>query len=494
MRNPIDTASLPGFTAANAWIGNGDKQNLIGADWRAAISGRTAATPNPATGRDIAAVADSGAEDIDAAVRAARAAFDGFWQRMDPYERERHLLRIADILEAHADELTVIQSFDMGALLPTSRMLVESAVTAFRYYAGWITKIAGQTLPMRGEQITFTRREALGVVGAIIPWNGPALATAWKIAPAIACGNTVVFKPAPEAPLVSIRMVELMLEAGLPAGVVNLVTGGREAGAAIAEHPGIDKVTFTGSTATGQSILRTSADNMKKVTLELGGKSPTIIMADADLDKAIAGALAGFTAGAGQGCVAGTRILVHESIADEVGQALAEKTKALKVGSAFEEATEIPPIVSRAQLEKVQGYIAAGSREGAMAHRLDREDDGGFYAMPTLFTDATPDMTIVREEIFGPVAALMRFGNEAEAVIMANDTGYGLSANLWTRDLGTAHRMSDRIGAGIVWVNTIFELDHMAPFGGYKMSGLGRELGAESIDAFTQTKTVVMRY
>ncbi|MFN7026522.1 MAG: aldehyde dehydrogenase family protein [Pseudorhizobium sp.] len=492
----IDTQkdAFPGVAAALAWIGAAPKKNLIGDTWRDALSGDVLGTPDPATGEELARIANAGPEDVDLAVRAAREAYDTVWRTMDPYVREGHLLKIADVLEAHAEELAIIQSLDMGTLLDISRMLISSAVTSFRYYAGWVTKIAGHTLPMRGDQITYTRRQSLGVVGAIIPWNGPALATAWKIAPAIACGNTVVFKPASEAPLVSIRMVELMLEAGLPTGVVNLVNGAGKTGAAIVDHPGVDKVTFTGSTATGQSILRASADTMKKVTLELGGKSPTIIMADADLDQAIPAALIGFTAGAGQGCVAGTRIFVHESIHDEVVSALAEQVKALKVGSAFDPESQIPPIVSKNQLDKVLGYIEAGEREGAVAHRSALSTQAGFFAMPTLFTQARPDMSIVREEIFGPVAAVMTFSDEAGAIQAANDTSYGLSANIWTRDLGAAHRLSDRTNAGIVWVNTIFELDHMAPFGGFKMSGLGRELGAESIDAYTQTKTVVMRY
>jgi len=499
-----DYLSAPGagyashaISAADAFIARGPHRLLIDGKWTAGRSAATFEVVDPATGRSIGACAAAGPADVDAAVQAARAAFiDPRWRNMDPHAREALLHRIADLLAENAEELAAIQSRDLGASVATSRVLVLGGIEAFRYYAGWPSKIFGRTLPSDGSALTYTTREPLGVVGAIIPWNGPAQAGAWKMAPALACGNTVVLKASSEAPLVSIRMLELLVEAGVPAGVVNLITGsGADAGGALVEHPGVDKITFTGSTEVGKTILVAAAKTLKKVTLELGGKSPTILFADADLERAIPAAVAGFSAGAGQGCVAGSRILVEASIHDRVVAEMVKRVEAMSAGSAFEDGSELPPIVSRRQLSRVTGYIDQGRREGARlvtgGHVIDRQ---GFFVEPTIFTDVTPSMTIAKEEIFGPVATVMPFASEREAITMANAAEYGLSASIWTNDVGRMHRMMGALEAGMVWGNTIFELDVKAPFGGYKQSGLGRELGPDSIEAFTQVKTGIMRF
>lgn len=452
---------------------------------------------DPATGEEVASCAAGKAVDVDRAVAAALRAFaDPAWSGMLPEARAALLHAIADALEDHAEELAAIQSSDLGTTPALSRALVAGGIEAFRYYAGWPTKIAGETLPANGASLTWTMREPLGVIGAIIPWNGPAQAGAWKIAPALACGNTVVFKPASEAPLVSIRMLELMIEAGLPEGAVNLVTGaGGEAGQALIEHPEVAKITFTGSTEVGKSLMATAAATLKKVTLELGGKSPTILFADADLDHAVPAATMGFCAGAGQGCVAGSRILVEDSIHDEVVERVAAAAAKMKVGSAGEAGVEIPPIVSERQLKRIVGFIEKGRAEGARLVTGGGVRSGpGYFVEPTVFADVSPTMTIAREEIFGPVVVIMRFADEAEAIRLANDTDYGLSASVWTRDVSRMHRMISAVQAGTVWGNTLFEIDTKAPFGGYKQSGLGRELGPDSIEAFTQVKTAMIRF
>lgn len=452
---------------------------------------------DPATGEAITTCASGKAVDIDRAVKAAQHTFvNPEWAAMSAEDRSALLYAIAQKLEDHAEELAAIQSCDLGTVPALSRALVAGGIEAFRYYAGWPTKIAGETWPSNGASLTWTKREPLGVVGAIIPWNGPAQAGAWKIAPALACGNTVVLKPASEAPLVSIRMVELMIQAGVPAGAVNLVTGsGSEAGQALVEHAGVAKITFTGSTDVGKSLMASAAATLKKVTLELGGKSPTIIFADADLERAIPAATIGFCAGAGQGCVAGSRILVEDSIYDSVVKSIAEAASSMKLGSAWEDGAVIPPIVSQRQLARITGYIDKGKAEGArLVSGGSSPVRAGYFVEPTVFADVTEDMTIAREEIFGPVASIMRFSDEAEAIRLANSVEFGLSASVWTQDVSRMHRMIAAIEAGTVWGNTIFEIDTKAPFGGYKQSGLGRELGRDSIDAFTQTKTAMIRF
>jgi acyl-CoA reductase-like NAD-dependent aldehyde dehydrogenase len=483
-------------SAALAFLQGAPKQLLIGGKWVQAQGGKTFETENPETGRIVASVARGEAADIDAAVKAARRAFLApSWGRITPYQRGNYLLKIADVIEAHLDELATIQSIDMGMLFSQSHYLTAAMVDVFRYFAGWPTKICGQTFPSDGSSLTYTSREPLGVVGAIIPWNGPILASSWKIAPALACGNTIVLKPAEQAPLVSLRLAELIQQTGLPDGVVNIVTGfGEDAGAALVEHPDVNKISFTGSTEVGKSIIRAASHTMKKVTLELGGKSPNVIFADADLAKAIPSAIVGFCAGAGQACVAGSRILIQESIFDEVAAQIAAGSQALAIGSPFASTTQLGPLASREQFDRVTGYIKLGQSEGAtISVGGSRSGDTGYFVQPTVFTGVQDTMRIVREEIFGPVSALMSFTDEADAIAKGNDTSFGLAASVWTKDISKAHSVAHSLEAGIVWLNTIFELDPMAPFGGYKQSGAGRELGAETIDAHSQTKTIVLR-
>lgn len=485
------------IATADTFIARGRHQLLIDGKWVDARAGGTFDIIDPATGAVIANAAAGGKKDVGLAVDAANRAFKNpDWHAMDPHERGLLLDRIATLMEAHAEELAIIQSRDLGSNPALSRALVAGGVEAFRYYAGWPNKIFGKTMPTDGGSLTYTIREPLGVVGAIIPWNGPAQAASWKIAAALACGNTVVFKAASEAPLVCLRLFELIIEAGVPAGVVNLLTGsGSEVGQAMAEHPDIAKISFTGSVEVGKGIMAAAAETLKKVTLELGGKSPTVIFADADLDKAILSATMAFIAGAGQGCISGSRILVEDAIYEEVVERVARIVRVLKVGSAFEDATEMPPLVSKRQFERVMGYIERGKKEGARlvtgGQVLDRD---GFFVEPTVFADVSNDMVIAQEEIFGPVVAIIRFVDEDEALKLANDIKFGLSASVWTKDARRLHRFMAGLQAGTVWGNTILELDTKAPFGGYKHSGLGRELGPDSIEAFTQLKTGVIRY
>ena len=483
-------------SSTRAYLKKGAKKLFIGGKWVDSLSGRTFDTIDPATGAVLCAVAEADAADVDRAVAAATKAFeDPSWSGMSPHERSRLLLKLADVLEANLDEISTLQSQDMGLFHPFSQGMTVGMADVLRYYAGWVTKIFGNTFPQNGPGLTYTKREPLGVVGAIIPWNGPVLATIWKIAPALACGNTVVLKPAEQAPLIPLRLAELFQEAGLPDGVLNVLTGDGSVGAAMVAHPGIAKISFTGSTETGKRIISEGARTLKRVTVELGGKSPTIIFPDADLDKAIPTATMGFTLGAGQGCVCGTRILVHESVYGEVAKQITAAAGAMKVGDPFDLSTQITPIISQEQLDRITGYIDIGRDEGAtVATGGSRYGAIGYYMQPTVFTGVHNQMRIMQEEIFGPVGAVMPFKDIEEAIKLANDVSYGLSASVWTKDLATAQRVSDAAKAGIVWVNTIFEMDVMAPFGGYKSSGIGRELGPDSLEAFTQTKTVVLRY
>ena len=486
----------PAYEAARSFVRRGPQALLIDGRWGPSSSGETFDVVDPSSGEILCQAAEASVADVDLAVAAAQRALEGGWRTLAPYDRTNLLLRIADILERNSEELGVIQAHDMGMLVEQAIRMAAGTANVFRYYAGWVTKIYGQTLPSRGPGLSYTLREPVGVVGAIIPWNGPSQATAWKLAPALACGNTVVFKPAEEAPLVSLRMAELLQEAGLPDGVVNVVTGdGETVGSAMVEHPGIHKITFTGSTRVGQDIIARGARTMKKVTAELGGKSPTVIFPDADMDKAARSAVTAFSAAAGQACVAGSRILVHRSVYDEVAARISLLAGKLKVGGAFDQGVDVPPVVSQKQLDGILGYVAAGQEEGArLAVGGKRLGDAGFYVEPTVFADTRPGMRIVEEEIFGPVGAVMPFDDMAQAVTLSNDNRYGLAATIWTKDIATAQTFVASVQAGMVWVNTFFELDLMAPFGGYKLSGQGRELGSESIDAYTQTKTVVMRF
>ena len=482
---------LPGFIG-----GPGPKGMLIGGEWTQAQSGETFETVNPATGSVLATVASGGPADVDRAVAAARRAFEEpSWANMNPHQRTLVLLRIADALEANAEELATLESMDGGIPITVTRGMVAEAAKTVRYYAGWPTKILGTVNPVDPSVHCYTVREPLGVCAGIIPWNGPLTMAVWKIAPALACGNTVILKPAEQTPLTALRFGEILAETGLPAGVVNVVTGfGETAGAAIAAHPGIDKVSFTGSTATGKLILGASVGNLKRVTLELGGKSPHIIMPDADLRAAAGNAAAGFAMLTGQVCVAGTRILVHESIMDEFAAELAKAVSAFRVGDPFDESTMLGPVVSAEQFDRVNSYVSVGMGEGAeIVLGGGRYDNRGYFVEPTVFGGVSNDMRLAREEIFGPVAALIPFRDVDEAVRIANDTDYGLAAAVATTSVSTAHSLARRLRAGVVWVNTYSELDSTFPFGGYKQSGIGRELGDKSLESFTELKSVLIR-
>ncbi len=477
------------------------RKMLIDGKWVEAASGKTFDTLNPATGEVLARVAEGDAEDVDRAVRAARRAVDGGpWRRMRPAERERLLLRIADLIEAHAEELAELETLDNGKTLADSRSVdVPSAAATFRYYAGWVNKLTGDTNPSDEAFFNFTLREPVGVCGQIIPWNFPLLLAAWKLAPALACGNTCVLKPAEQTPLTALRLGELLEEAGVPAGVVNIVPGfGPTAGAALVRHPMVDKIAFTGSTEVGKEIQRESAATLKRVSLELGGKSPNIVFADADVEAAVEGALVGVFFNQGQVCCAGTRLFVERKLHDEFAERLAKTAAGMKQGSGLDPETRIGPLVSQEQLERVTGYLEIGKREGARvltggerntAKGLER----GYFVKPTVFTGVRNDMRIAREEIFGPVVAVIPFKDEDDAVLQGNDTLYGLAAGVWTRDIGRAHRVARAIRAGTVWVNCYNVFDPASPFGGYKESGYGRELGRYALDLYTQVKSVWLR-
>jgi phenylacetaldehyde dehydrogenase len=487
---PVDDRPRPAFLEGPA------KQLLIDGEWVDAASGETFETIDPTTEQALASAAAAGAEDVDRAVAAARRAFEQpTWKDMGPHQRTRLLLAIADKVEEGAEDLALLDSLDNGTPLFMTRVMMERAAECFRYYAGWPTKIFGSTSPSTSASFTYTVREPVGVTAGIIPWNSPVLMAAWKIAPALACGNTVVLKPAEQTPLSAIRLGELLLEAGVPAGVVNIVTGfGETAGAAIAAHPGIDKVAFTGSTATGKLILEASLGNLKRVTLELGGKSPNVIFPDADLEVAAGAAANGFCRLSGQVCAAGTRVFVHESIADEFVEELVRAAATFTPGDPFHPETKIGPLVSAEQLDRVSSYLEAGKGDGAQARTGGSPIDGtGYFVEPTVFDGVSNDMKIAQEEIFGPVGSVIRFADEEEAIRLANDTIYGLAAAVWTKDVTRAHRMSRALAAGTVWVNTVGPQDPMTPFGGYKQSGLGREHGAEAVEMYTETKTVFMQ-
>jgi acyl-CoA reductase-like NAD-dependent aldehyde dehydrogenase len=472
------------------------KPMLIDGQWVQAASGETFETINPTNGVVIARVAAGDLADVDRAVAAARRAFeDPAWSDMNPHQRTRVLLRIADALEANAEELALLESLDGGIPITITRNLMAGAADTFRYYAGWPTKMLGTVNPVDASVHCYSVREPVGVCAGIIPWNGPLTMAAWKVAPALACGNSVILKPAEQTPLTALRFGEILLECDLPAGVVNIVTGyGETAGAAIAAHPGIDKVSFTGSTETGKKILDASIRNLKRVTLELGGKSPHIIMPDADIELAARVAASAFCLLTGQVCVAGTRILVHESIHDEFAEALAKQISFYKIGDPFAEDTMLGPVVSDEQFQRVTSYVSLGLEEGArIATGGEAIASPGYFIEPTLFAGVDNDMRLAREEIFGPVAALMPFGDVDEAVRIANDTDYGLAAAIATRSVSSAHSLAHRLRAGVVWVNTHGELDLSFPFGGFKQSGIGRELGPQSLDNFTELKSVFIR-
>ena len=466
---------------------------LIGGEWRAAAA-RYCLT-NPATEEPLAEVAEAGEAEVDAAVRAARACLDSKeWRELPARRRGLLLSRLADLMEQRSKELAEVETKNNGKPLFESKIDVAMAIETFRYYAGWADKLTGDTLPVNGNFFTYTLREPAGVVAAIVPWNFPLNLATWKVAPALAAGCTVVLKPAHETPLTALLLGELALEVGLPPGALNVVPGpGATTGAALVHHPLVDKIAFTGSTEVGQWIMREAAGTLKRVSLELGGKSPNIIFADADLGAAVRGAQTGIFYGKGEVCAAGSRLLVEQAVHDQVVEQLAERAKKLTPGDPFDKNTRLGAIVSRRQQDKVLSYIAAGEQEGARlvaGGKAAKVNGKGYYVEATVFDGTRPGMKIVDEEIFGPVLSVLTFENEAQGVELANRSLYGLAAGIWTRDIQKAHRVARAVKAGTVWVNTYNFYDPAAPFGGYKFSGFGRDLGREALDNYTELKTV----
>ena len=458
-----------------------------------ALSGRYFDTLNPATEQVLARVAEADAADIDLAVRSARAAFEGAWGHMRAADRGHALLRLADLIRQNIDELVELESLDSGKPVSAIRRQdLPAVLDTLAYYAGWADKINGQVIPARPDALTYTVREPMGVVAAIVPWNFPLMIGMWKIAPALACGCTVVLKPAELTPLTALRIGELALEAGFPPGVLNVVPGfGKTAGQALVDHPDVDKVTFTGSPGVGRQILRSAAGNLKRVTLELGGKSANVIFPDADLDAAVKAAGSGIFFNAGQVCSAGSRILVHEKIHDELVERLAARASMIRLGDPKDSATAMGPLISAGQMKRVLDYIEVGKNEGArIAAGGTRHGDTGYFVNPTIFTEVEHDMRISQEEIFGPVAAVLRFKDDEDAIRLANGTSYGLAAGVWTTDIGRGHRFAKRLKAGTVWVNTFGPTDVRLPWGGARDSGFGREHGESAIENFTEPKVV----
>jgi len=473
-----------------------NRKMLINGKWVEAASGKTFPTYNPATGEVLARVAEGDRDDIERAVKAARMAFDtGPWSKLTPSERGRLILKLADLLEQHLEEFAELEMLDNGKPLKMARIAdVPLAVDLFRYMAGWATKIEGNTIPLSagGKYLAYTVREPVGVVGQIIPWNFPLLMAAWKLGPALATGCTVVLKPAEQTPLSSLRLGELIQEAGFPDGVVNIVPGyGETAGAALAAHPDVDKVAFTGSTEVGKLILQAAAGNLKKVSLELGGKSPNVVFGDGDLDTAIAGSANAIFFNHGQCCSAGSRLYVEKGIFDKVVEGVSARAKKINVGPGWEATSDMGPLVSEEQLNRVCSYLESGRAEGAKAVvGGERQGDKGYFVKPTVLVNTNDNMKVVREEIFGPVVTAMPFKDHEDLLKQANNTIYGLAAGIWTRDISKAHRLASQLRAGTVWINCYNVFDAALPFGGYKQSGWGREMGHDALEMYTEVKAV----
>jgi phenylacetaldehyde dehydrogenase len=477
------------------------KKLFIGGKWVESASGKTFDTIDPSTGEVLARVAEGGAEDIDRAVAAARKAHEsGVWRDLPPAERAKALWRAGDLIEERANEFAQLESLDNG--MPINDALVFKvplAAATFRYYAGWVTKLDGgtQSLSLPGKFLSYTLRQPVGVVGQIIPWNEPLLMASWKVAPALACGNTVVLKPSEETPLTALLLAEILQEAEIPAGVINVVPGfGETAGARLAAHPHVDKIAFTGSTEVGKLIAKTAAEtNLKRVSLELGGKSPNIVFADADLARAVSGAFMGIFLNSGQICSAGSRLYVQEKVYEQTVDELTRSIENLQLGPGIDSMTQMGPLVSQTQMDRVLGYISIGNKEGARLVTGGKRASGhgaGFFVEPTVFADVEGKMRIAREEIFGPVLAAIPFSDEEDLIAKANDTMYGLAAGVWTSDVKRAHRVAHALQAGTVYVNCYHMFDPAAPWGGFKQSGWGRELGPYALDLYTEIKNVIV--
>jgi aldehyde dehydrogenase (NAD+) len=467
---------------------------FIDGKWVDSVSGKTFDTLNPATEEVITSIAEGDSADIDLAVTAARKAFeDGPWEKTDARERGRILLRVMDLIEKNKDELALLETLDNGKpISETTNADLPLVIDCLLYYAGWADKIHGETIPVRGEFFNYTLREPVGVVGQIIPWNFPLLMAAWKIAPAIACGNTVVLKPAEQTPLTALRLGEICQEAGLPDGVLNIVPGyGPTAGAALAEHMDVDKIAFTGEYTTGRIIMQAASKNLKRVSLELGGKSPNIVFADSDIDSAVAGAMTGIFFNQGEVCCAGSRLFLERSIHDEFVDKLSSRASSLSVGNPEDAGTQMGAQVSKEQFDKILGYIDTGKQEGAkLVTGGERCGEKGYFIRPTIFDAVDNNMKIAREEIFGPVVSAITFDDVDDMVRQSNLSIYGLAAAVWTRDIKKAHRLARDLKAGTIWINTYNSFDAASPFGGFKQSGFGRELGIHALELYTQVKSV----
>ncbi|EQB63226.1 MAG: Aldehyde Dehydrogenase [candidate division Zixibacteria bacterium RBG-1] len=470
---------------------------FIGGKWVDSVSGKTFDTINPATGEPITQVYEASEKDVDLAVQAARKAFEeGPWKKMSASDRGKILWKIGDLILKYAAELSYLETLDSGkTIFESSKIDIPHTADVFHYYAGWADKIQGETIPVKGNFFNYTLREPVGVVGQIIPWNFPLSLASWKVAPALACGNTVILKPAEQTPLTALKLGEICQEAGVPDGVINIVTGhGPTTGAAIVKHPGVDKIAFTGSYLTGQEIMRTASNTLKKVSLELGGKSPNIVFADSDIDPAVRGTLNGIFYNKGEVCSAGSRLFVQEEIHDLFMEKLVEKANGYKVGDPFDPKTRVGPLVSEEQLKKVLRYIEIGKNEKAKlltgGERANVGNGKGYFVKPTIFDEVDNQMKIAQEEIFGPVLATLRFKDIDEVIQKANQTIYGLAAAVWTKDIKKAHLLAKELKAGTVWINTYGVFDAASPFGGYKMSGFGRELGMHALELYTQVKSV----